>query len=414
MPADPSSRTVPILVVVGGAVLTLLAAAVVVAVGRDTTGSDLVVLPRSEVEALTAEPPPPYALQEIARLEAPTQLAPRPGAEDLYVSQLAGQVVRLVPGADGSYTAAPEPVADVSDDVSAQAGLEGLVALTFSPDGAYLYLGYTDTQHDQVVTAFAMGDDGATTGPPVEILKVDRPPGPPNNHIGGSLAFSPEGHLYVGTGDGGAGAFQAPDSSSYYGKVLRIDPDPVNGGYTSPEGNTVDGPDAIPELWTMGMRNPFRIDVDAETGDLWVADVGEEALEEVNRLGVDEQFGHGINLGWPQYAGSEKYYADEQPSPTRLPPTPPSYEYDHEQGRCAVIGGAVYRGAEFSELAGDYLFTDLCSKALLGLREAADGGYEEFTLATIDESQIVSVDDDNSGQVFLTSISGGVYRLVPA
>jgi len=413
MPTDDRTRTTATLVAVGGLALTLLAAAIVVVIGRDTAGGDLVVVDRDELATLTSEAAPPYALREIARLEAPTQLSPRPGSTDLYVTQLAGQVVRLVPEADGSFSVAPEVVADVSSEVSAQAGLEGLVALTFSPDGQYLYLGYTDAEHDQVVTAHAMSADGATAGPAVEILTVDRPPGPFNNHIGGSLAFSPEGHLYVGTGDGGAGAFQAPDPASYFGKILRIDPDPVNGGYSSPEGNTVEGDDSIPELWTVGMRNPFRIFVDPPTGDLWVADVGEEALEEVNRLGVEEAFGRGINLGWPQYAGTEEYFADTQPSPTRLPPTPPSYEYDHRQGRCAVIGGTVYRGAEFGELNGDYLFTDLCSKALLGLREAADGGYEEYTLATIDESQIVSVDADNDGRAYVTSISGGVYQLVP-
>ncbi|MCB1018134.1 MAG: PQQ-dependent sugar dehydrogenase, partial [Acidimicrobiales bacterium] len=147
--------------------------------------------------------------------------------------------------------------------------------------------------------------------------------------------------------------------------------------------------------------------------DLWIADVGEESLEEVNRLGVDENFGKDINLGWPQYAGSTEYYIDE-PSPTRLPPTPPSYEYDHREGRCAVIGGEVYRGGTLAEITGNYLFADLCGKALLGLREAPDGGYEEFTVATIEESQIVSVDAGNDGEVFVTSISGGVYRLVPA
>lgn len=413
MSSDVRARMVPKVVAISGAVLTMLAAVAVVTMGRNSTGGDLVVVSRGELASLTTEPPAPYSLQEIARLDAPTQLAARPGSADLYVSQLGGQVVRLVPDGVGAYDVAGELVADVSDDVSAQAGLEGLVALTFSPDGAYLYLGYIDTSHDQVVTAHPMSADGTTAGPAVEILTVDRPPGPPNNHIGGSLAFSPEGLLYVGTGDGGAGAFQAPDSSSYYGKILRIEPDPVNGGYASPDGNTVDGPDALPEIWTVGMRNPFRIVVDPQTGDLWVADVGEEALEEVNRLGVDESFGKDINLGWPQYAGSEDYYVD-QPSPTRLPPTPPSYEYDHRQGRCAVIGGAVYRGPDFSELAGNYLFTDLCSKALLALREAPDGGYEEFTLATIDESQIVSVDADLDGRIYVTSISGGVYQLVPA
>ncbi len=412
MPPDHRSRTTATLVAVGGLVLTLLAAVVVVVVGQNTTGSDLVVVDRSELATVTTEAAPPFELREIARLEAPTQLSPRPGSADLYVAQLGGQVVRLIPTTDGSVSVATEFVVDISSEVSAQAGLEGLVGITFSPDGRYLYLGYIDQDHDQVVTAHAMSADGASAGPGVEILTVDRPPGPPNNHIGGSLAFSPEGHLYVGTGDGGAGVIQAPDTSSYYGKVLRIDPDPVNGGYTTPEDNTVDGPDALPEIWTVGMRNPFRITVDRQTGDLWVADVGEEALEEINRLGIAEGFGRNINLGWPQYTGSEEYLVDTQPSPTRLPHTPPSYEYDHRQGRCAVIGGTVYHGSEFVDLDGDYLFTDLCSKALLGLREAPDGGYEEYTLATIDESQIVSVDADNDGRVYLTSVSGGVYLLV--
>src|SRR5690606_5614573 len=144
MPTDDRSRTTATLVAVGGLALTLLAAAVVVVIGRDTAGGDLVVVDRDELAALTSEAAPPYALQEIARLEAPTRPSPRPGSTDLYVTQLGGQVVRLVPGEDGSFSVAPEVVADVSSEVSAQAGLEGLVALTFSPDGQYLYLGYTD------------------------------------------------------------------------------------------------------------------------------------------------------------------------------------------------------------------------------------------------------------------------------
>ncbi len=408
------SRRLPTVIAVAGLALTCLTAVAVVAVGRGAGNGDLVVVSQSELDAASeaAADTPAYGLEEIARLEAPTQVAPRPGTDDLYVSQLGGQVIRLTPDGAGGFDVVEPPALDISTEVSAQAGLEGLVALTFSPDGATLYLGYIDKAHDQVVTAHPVEDDGASFGPGNEIITVDRPPGPPNNHIGGSLAFGPDGYLYVGTGDGGAGAFQAPDTSSYYGKVLRIQPDPA-GGYTSPEGNTVDGnPDGLPEIWTVGMRNPFRIDFDSQTGDLWVADVGEESLEELNRLGVDEAFGKDINLGWPQYAGSTEYYIDE-PSHTRLPPTPPSYEYEHREGRCAAIGGEVYRGADFSELAGDYLYTDLCSKALLGLRPAPDGGYEEFVLATVDESQLVSVDAGLDGTIYLTSISGGVYRLVP-
>ncbi len=409
------SRRLPTVIAVAGLALTCLTAVAVVAVGRSAGNGDLVVVSQSELDAASeaADDAPAYGLEEIVRLEAPTQVAPRPGTDDLYVSQLGGQVIRLTPDGAGGFEAVEPPALDISSEVSAQAGLEGLVALTFSPDGATLYLGYIDKAHDQVVTAHPVEDDGASFGPGNEIITVDRPPGPPNNHIGGSLAFGPDGYLYVGTGDGGAGAFQAPDTSSYYGKVLRIQPDPA-GGYTSPEGNTVDGnADGLPEIWTVGMRNPFRIDFDSQTGDLWVADVGEESLEELNRLGVDEAFGKDINLGWPQYAGSTEYYIDE-PSHTRLPPTPPSYEYEHREGRCAAIGGEVYRGADFSELAGNYLYTDLCSKALLGLRDAPDGGYEEFVLATVDESQLVSVDAGLDGAIYLTSISGGVYHLVPS
>jgi glucose/arabinose dehydrogenase len=416
MSPTSDSRRLSTVIALAGVVATGLAAVFVVALGQGSgsAGSDLVLVPRSELEAAAAAEAPPYQLQEITRLEGPTQVAPRPGTEDLYVTQLGGQVIRLTPNADGGFDTVEPPVLDISGEVSSQEGLEGLVALTFSADGGTLYLGYIDPAHDQVVMAYPVEADGASFGAGVEILTVDRPPGPPNNHIGGSLAFGPDGFLYVGTGDGGAGAFQAPDSSSLYGKVLRIQPDPAEGGYTVPEGNTTDGnPDGLPEIWTLGMRNPFRIDFDRATGDLWVADVGEESLEEINRLGTDEGAGHNINLGWPQYAGSQEYFIDE-PSPTRIPPTSPSYEYDHREGRCAVIGGEVYRGAEFSELAGDYLYTDLCSKALLGLREAPDGGYEEFVLATIDESQLVSVDAANDGTIYLTSTSGGVYRLVPA
>lgn len=404
------------IITVGGVALTLLVAAFVVAVGRDGGGGDddLVLVPRSELEAAAAaEPEPLYALEEVARLEIPTQVAPRAGSDDLYVTQLGGQVMRLTPDGAGGYEVAPEPVVDISDEVSAQDGLEGLVGLTLSPDGATLYLAYVDQARDQVVTAHAMEDDGASAAAGNMIITVDRPDNmPPNNHIGGSLAFGPDGYLYVGTGDAGAGAFAAPDPSSYFGKVLRIAPNPA-GGYTSPEDNTLEGPEALPEVWTIGMRNPFRIDFDRETGDLWIADVGEETVEEINRLGVNEAFGKGINLGWPQYAGTAEYYIDEEPA-TRLPPTPPSFEYDHREGRCAVIGGEVYRGAEFPALAGQYLFSDVCGKALVGLRTGADGGYEEFILAGTEEAQMVSVDASNDGTIFLTSTSGGVYRLVAA
>lgn len=403
------------LVVTLGVVLTLVAALAVVAIGRSTGSSDLVVLSRDELADLApAEPASPYQLEEIARFDTPTALAPRPGSEDLYVSLLGGQVMRLVPDGAGGFTASDAPVLDIADQVSAQPGIEGLVNLVFSPDGNDLYLAYTDKAHDQVVAAHPVTEDGAGFGPGQVILTIDTPDGiPPNNHVGGGLTFGPDGDLYVGVGDAGAGAFSATDPESLFGKVLRIIPDPVNGGYTTPDDNTFDRGNGRPEIWTLGMRNPWRIDFDPPSGDLWIADVGEEQLEEINRLEGGDGAGRGVNLGWPQYAGSAEYRTD-QPSRTDIPPSSPSYEYDHREGRCAVVGGAVYRGTQFTDLVGDYLFSDVCSKALLGLREAPDGGYEEFTLATTEEAQMASVDAGNDGTIYLTSMTGGVYRLVPA
>lgn len=417
MPERTPSRRSTRLIVGVGAVLTVLAAGAVVALGRSSGESDVVIASRAELEAATAaadaEAAPPYRLEEIARFDTPTALSPRTGSADLYVSLLGGQVMQLVADGAGGFTSSDEPVLDIADEVSASPGIEGLVDLTFSPDGQTLYLAYTQKDHDQAVSGYPVLDGGAAFGPGHLVIEIDTPDGiPPNNHVGGGLAFGPDGYLYIGVGDAGAGAFSAPDPESLFGKVLRIAPEP-DGGYTTPDDNTFDPANGLPEIWTVGMRNPWRIVFDAPTGDLWVADVGEEALEEVNRLEGQEGYGKGINLGWPQYAGSAEYRTD-QPARTELPPTPPSYEYDHREGRCAVVGGAVYRGASLPELDGRYLFSDVCSKALLGLREAADGGYEEFTLATSDEAQMVSVDADNDGEVYLTSMSGGVFRLAPA
>lgn len=409
-----------------GLALTCIAAVSVAALGRDSAG-DLVLVPRSEVAAGgqgTGGPAEqaPYRLEEVGRFEMPTAVASRPGADDLYVALLDGRVMLLRPvagGGPGSYRSVEQPVLDVSGQVASQDGLEGMVGITFSPDGSTLYLAFTDKAHDLAVWAFAVADGGRSFGPGNEIIVVDRPDGTvQTNLIGGGIRFGPDGFLYLGVGDGSA-ATQAPDPNSLLGKILRIDPDPAGGyeippgdPYGTPAGNPYNGVAGRREVWTVGARNPFRISFDSATGDLWVPDVGDESLEEINILRASAGGGNFTNLGWPQYEGSRPFMAAD-PSVAGPPPSPPEYEYAHRAGRCGVVGGTVYRGSEIPALVGDYLFADICGKAIFGLRESAEGGLEEFTLATVDEPQMVSVDVDDNGEVFLTSILGGVYRLVP-
>lgn len=423
----PGSRRVATGVVGVGLVLTLFAAVAVAVIGRGSAAGDLVLVPRSEVTAprsaaAALADEAPYGLEEVGRFEMPTAVAARPGADDLYVTLLDGRVMLLRPVAGGgpaAYRSVDQPVLDVSDQVSAQDGVEGMVGITFSPDGSTLYLAFTDKAHDLAVWAFGVADRGRSFGPGRQIIVIDRPDGSTqNNLIGGGIKFGPDGFLYVGVGDGSAVA-RAPDPSSLLGKLLRIVPNPAGGydippgdPYGTPAGNPYNGVAGRKEVWTVGLRNPFRITFDSETGDLWVPDVGEEALEEINVFRAPEEGGNFVSLGWPQYEGTRPYLT-EVPNPTDLPPTPPSYEYSHREGRCAVAGGTVYRGSELPALMGDFLYADNCGKAIFGLRESAEGGFEEFTVAAVDEAGMVSVDADNNGEVFLTSILGAVYRLVP-
>ena len=236
-----------------GLALTCFAAVAVAAIGRDSAAGDYVLVHGSEVAAgenntaPPAEAQLPYRLEEVGRFELPTAVAPRPGTDDLYVTLLDGRVMLLRPAADGgpaSYRAVEQPVVDVSGQVAAQNGLEGMVGITFAPDGSTLYLAFTDKAHDLAVWAFSVADGGRSFGPGREIIVIDRPDGSTqNNLIGGGIKFGPDGFLYVGVGDGSA-VGRAPDPTSLLGKILRIDPNP-DGGYDIPPGDPYGTPPAI-------------------------------------------------------------------------------------------------------------------------------------------------------------------------
>ena len=244
----------------------------------------------------------------------------------------------------------PEPFFDIQEKV-VSGGEQGLLSVAFHPDYAQnrlFYVDYTDTRGDTVVEEYR-ARDGAAPERVRELLHVDQPY---SNHNGGQLAFGPDGLLYVGMGDGGAAGDpenRAQDLDDRLGKSPRVD---------------VDRDGAEWELVGYGLRNPWRFSFDRETGDLWIGDVGQGDLEEVDFLPAGSR--GLVNFGWDVFEGSQ-VYEDKEPNPAgRL--VGPIAEYSHAEG-CSVTGGFVYRGEDVPAASGRYFYGDYCSGFVWSLVE---------------------------------------------
>jgi glucose/arabinose dehydrogenase len=355
-------------------------------------------------EGPSAPTPGPVAVEvrlaQVANLQEPLALAQRPGDETLYVAQKAGQVVAV----RGEGTD-PETVLDLSGEV-AQGGEQGLLGLAFSPDARFLYVNFTDEPGDTQVVEYEMRADGSVAlGSRRQVLAVDQPY---SNHNGGNLVFGPDGYLYVGLGDGGSGGDpeeRAQDLGQLLGKMLRIEPRPGPGRpYTIPPDNPFAGRQgARPEIWAYGLRNPWRYSFDRETGDLWIADVGQDSREEIDVQPAASEGGE--NYGWDGYEGTLPF---EEPLPNDT--VPPVYDYGRGLG-ATIIGGYVYRGSAIPGLRGAYLFGDLYNPAIRMLVPAGNE-YRHRPLGVAVEN-LSSFGEDLDGELYLLSLTGPVYRLVP-
>jgi glucose/arabinose dehydrogenase len=345
-------------------------------------------------------------LTPIARVEAPTAFATRRGDRGLYVTEQVGRV-RAV--RDGSLDAAP--VLDITADVGS-GGERGLLGLTFSPDGSKIYVNYTNKEGDTRVDEYAMSRNAVDIGSRRQLLAVDQPQ---PNHNGGELDFGPDGLLYLGLGDGGgagdSGSGHAPGGNgqsldTMLGKILRIDPTPSAGRqYRIPSSNPFAGGGGLPEIWAFGLRNPWRFTWDRETGDMWIADVGQNAWEEVDFLPAGQ--GAGSNFGWNRLEGTHAFQG-EAPRDA----VPPILEYPLD-GACAAIGGYVYRGSKIPALTGAYLYSDYCDGAIRAIVEqngqVADRG-DPGAMA----NQVTAFGEDQDGELYVLSQSDGLQRLDPA
>lgn len=363
-------------------------------------------------------------LDLVASLDQPLALTPRAGSDDLYVAERVGRVRRIErtirSGADGGTETVKlitRPVLDITD-LTTTDGERGLLGIAFSPDGTELFVHYTDSGGDTAVAGYPM-DDGGPSPVAVEeqgrILLTQKQPY--SNHNGGGLLFGPDDMLYITLGDGGGGGDPSEtgqDPNDLLGSILRIDPAPAEAApYTIPADNPfAQATGGRPEVWLWGVRNPWRVSFDPATGDLWVADVGQGDVEEIDWLPAADGAGRGANLGWNRMEGDRGYEGGTPPEGY----TGPVATYDHDGGRCSVSGGYVYRGATIPALDGVYLYADYCSGEVFGLRPGTGGG--EAVTAPLDVGRqgesIVAFGQSADGELYLLEQSGAVSRISPA
>ena len=344
---------------------------------------------------------PRVELEPVVTLDQPVAMAIRTGDPTLYFAEKVGRVVALREG-----SGEPEVILDLTSEVSTGSD-QGLLGLAFSPDGEFLYVNYTDVQGDTRVVEFAFADGGADLSSRREVLFVDQPY---SNHNGGDLAFGPDGYLYIGLGDGGSAGDpegNAQSLSTLLGKMLRIDPRPQDGEpYGIPRDNPFVGrEDAMPEIWAYGLRNPWRYSFDRETGDLWIGDVGQGSREEIDLARAGSPGGE--NYAWDLLEGTLPFEGDAPPDSV-----PPVFEYPTADG-CAVTGGYVYRGVDIPALVGAYVFADFCRGRLEAFRlEGGQArGHDELGPEV---ANVASFGEDADGELYVLSLSGPVFRLVPA
>jgi glucose/arabinose dehydrogenase len=341
-------------------------------------------------------------------LRQPTDVvAARDGSDRLFVTEKAGRI-RVI---DGSGVL-PTPFLDISSLVGSGGSEQGLLGLAFSPHYAQnrrFFVNYTDVHGDSVVARYQVSDDPNAADPAsaTQILFVGQPAA---NHNGGNLVFGPDGYLYIGFGDGGGGGDtygNSQRSDVLLAKMLRLD---VDGGdpYAIPPDNPfVNTPGMRPEIWAWGLRNPWRYSFDRETGDLYIADVGQNANEEIDFQPAGQG---GQNYGWNVMEGFHCFRGQncEQSGFTL-----PIAEYDHGQG-CSVTGGYIYRGSQQPALTGQYLYADYCSGRYWAAWRTDDGAWHTQVVANT-QTHPSSFGEDESGEVFVSDLSSGtIYRVVAA
>lgn len=364
-------------------------------------------VPTQQQTKLPAYKTPKIALVQIAKgATDPVGIVASPNASDtrLFVIEQGG-VIRTIK----DKALEPEAFLDIKSRVQS-GGEMGLLGLAFDPNvsgSSAFYVNYTDHADNTIVARYKLSKQTGRADPGSEkiLLKIKQPF---SNHNGGNMAFGPDGYLYIGMGDGGSGG--DPDNRSQnmndlLGKMLRIDVK-GDGDYQVPKDNPFAKSGGKPEIWASGLRNPWRFSFDRQTGDLYIADVGQGDWEEISVQAARSKGGE--NYGWRCYEGSHTFKTQGCPAASSF--TAPIIEYDHSKDRCSVTGGFVYRGGKFLALDGKYFYADYCTGEMFYSQQTS--GVWNSVLAADASFHISTFGEDNKGELYLADYdSGTIYQI---
>jgi len=340
------------------------------------------------------------------------------GDDRLFVIEQQGFI--SIVNADGSVNSTP--FIDINSKVIDIGGIgdeRGLLGLAFHPQysvNGFFYVNYINNSGDTVISRFSrINDTSADPNSEVILLTITQLF---SNHNGGDMAFGPDGYLYIATGDGGSSGDpqnQSQQLNTLLGKILRIDVDNTDPGlnYAIPSDNPfVSNGAALNEIWAYGLRNPWKFSFDRNNDDLWIADVGQFDIEEINRV-TPTQSDDGLNYGWRCYEGNAAFNLSGCPSAGTL--TFPVAQYSHTGDgafKCSITGGYRYRGTTYPNMQGLYFFADYCSDEI-GYLEENGGSWDRTFLSQSGVNGWTCFGEDLDGEIYVAGIvSGNIYRVI--
>lgn len=354
-----------------------------------------------------------FRTSTVAEIPGAVRVVERSASDSfVYVVSRKGSVVRM--NRDGSRRSKVLDIAGLTTTDSER----GLLGLAFRrvASGWEAFVNYTDSGGDTVVARWRVRSDGTFVrqpgGRPSVVIRIEQPY---SNHNGGDLQVGPDGMLYVGMGDGGAGGDperRAGDNNELLGKILRIDPLPVTNGtgnaYRVPRGNPFVGKGRS-EIWSTGVRNPWRFVFD-RSGNLWVADVGQNEIEEVSRAGASGGLpgGRGVHFGWSAWEGTARFNTDVPGTGTLKP----VHEYRHADDRCSVSGAAIANSTSAPRHAGWFFFADYCSGEVWAIPPRAALSTPATKIA--EELEAITSVSGTSRELWFTTLDGRVGTIRPA
>jgi glucose/arabinose dehydrogenase len=376
----------------------------------EDTQADATAVSDDEADAAAEDREAPSSTSPLEPLQAlggtlladgfdqPVLVTSAPGTTALFVVEREG-IIRIVE--NGEVTA--EPFLDLRDRLLSNSIEQGLLGLAFHPayeSNGRFFAYWTGPDGNSVLGEFR--SDAPTVADPNSLQVLFEVEQPAERHNAGTVAFDDDGLLYLSLGDGGSGGETAQDTSNPLGSIIRLDVS-TPGTYSVPPGNPFDD-----ELWIYGLRNPWRFSIDPVDRLVYIGDVGQEAVEEINVVDLDD--GAGTNLGWFEMEGDECFRTGCDKSMF----TDPTLQYSHAEG-CSVTGGYVYRGGAIPELWGHYFFADWCIGWVRSFRY--DGGAVVDQIDHTDDlsalGQVTSFGLDHAGELLAVNWDGELYRIVP-